>query len=75
MAVSSASPLTGVIEEDNVIIDFGQYEGRSVEDVRKLDPSFIDQLIKEKDSQNLAIRRHRDKSFRLYMNPLSSRTV
>lgn len=75
MAASSSSPLTGVIEETDVIIDFGQYEGHSVEEVRKIDPSFFDELVKEKDSQNLAIRRHRDKSFRLYMNPLTARTV
>lgn len=75
MAATAASPLTGVIEETDVIIDFGQYEGHSVEEVRKIDPTFIDQLVKEKESQNLAIRRHRDKSFRLYMNPLTGRTV
>ena len=47
------SPLTGIIEETQVIIDFGQYEGQSVEDVRRIDPSFIDQLIKEKESQKV----------------------
>lgn len=73
MAATISSPLTGVIEETDVIIDFGQYEGQSVERVRAMDPKFIDQLVREKEAQNLAIRRHRDKSFRLYMNPLTER--
>lgn len=69
-----SSPLTGVIEENNVIIDFGQYMGKTVEDVRQVDPDFFQQLIKEKESENLAIRRHRDKTFRLYLNPLVVRS-
>lgn len=66
------SPLTGVIEEDNVIIDFGQYSGKTVSDIKMLDPDFFQELVKEKESDNLAIRRHRDKTFRLYLNPLAS---
>ena len=66
----SLSPLTGVIEESNVILDFGQYSGKSVTDVKEIDPGFFEQLVKEKANENLAIRRHRDKSFRLYMNPI-----
>ena len=71
--IGDNSPLTGVIEEDNVIVDFGQYLGKTVSDVKIIDPDFFDQLIREKESDNLAIRRHRDKTFRLYLNPLSSR--
>ena len=71
--IGDNSPLTGVIEEDNVIVDFGQYLGKTVSDVKIVDPDFFDQLIREKESDNLAIRRHRDKTFRLYLNPLSSR--
>lgn len=71
--IGDNSPLTGVIEEDNVIVDFGQYSGKTVSDVKVIDPDFFDQLIKEKESDNLAIRRHRDKTFRLYLNPLSNR--
>jgi len=71
--IGDNSPLTGVIEEDNVIVDFGQYLGKTVSDVKIIDPDFFDQLIREKESDNLAIRRHRDKTFRLYLNPLSGR--
>ena len=67
---SHLSPLTGVIEEKDVLIDFGQYEGKSVLDIKENDPNFYDQLIKEKANDHIPIRRNRDKSFRLYMNPL-----
>ena len=62
------SPVTGIIEENEVIIDFGKYEGRKVSEIAELDPEFYNVLSTQKD--NFAIRRHRDKSFRLYMNPL-----
>lgn len=65
------SPLTGVIQERDVIIDFGQFEGQSVGEIRELDPEFYQQLIQAKQADTLAIRRNRDKTFRLYMNPLA----
>lgn len=68
----TTSPLTGVIDEALVIIDFGKYEGRTVRDVNELDPDFYQKLVEQKESNVFAIRRHRDKSFRLYMNPLTS---
>ncbi len=64
------SPVTGVIEEKDVIIDFGEYEGRTVSEIKTMDPDLYEQLAKEKEQDNIAIRRNRDKSFRLYMNPL-----
>ncbi len=69
---SSLSPVTGVIEENLVIIDFGKYEGRSVQEIAELDRAFYDRLASEKESGIFAIRRHRDKTFRLYINPLSN---
>ncbi len=69
---NSISPVTGVIAEDQVIIDFGKYEGKSVHQISELDPIFYDKLASEKENGNFAIRRHRDKSFRLYVNPLSN---
>ena len=71
MSVSS-SPITGVIEENLVIIDFGKYEGKSVKDIQELDPDFYSRLIAEKENGVFAIRRHRDKTFRLYINPLTT---
>lgn len=71
MSSSSQSPVTGVIEEDLVFIDFGKYEGKSVKEIAQIDPDFYTQLASEKENGSFAIRRHRDKTFRLYVNPLS----
>jgi hypothetical protein len=72
--MSIVSPLTGVIEESDVIVDFGQYEGHSVMDVKTADPDLYQQLVQEKENDNIAIRRNKDKTFRLYMNPLLARS-
>jgi hypothetical protein len=69
---ASGSPVTGVIDERLVIIDFGKYEGKSVQEIAGLDPTFYDRLASEKENGVFAIRRHRDKTFRLYINPLSN---
>lgn len=69
---SQTSKVTGVIDEGLVIVDFGKYEGKSVQEVASIDPAFYDRLATEKDNGVFAIRRHRDKTFRLYINPLSN---
>jgi hypothetical protein len=69
---TSGSPVTGIIDEDLVIIDFGKYVGKSVQQVSELDPVFYEKLANEKENGIFAIRRHKDKSFRLYINPLSN---
>lgn len=69
---SNGSPITGVIDEDLVIIDFGKHEGRSVTEIAEIDPDFYQKLASEKENGVFAIRRHRDKTFRLYVNPLSN---
>ena len=71
--MSTPSPVTGVIEESDVIVDFGQYEGQSVSQVKSTDPELYKQLVTEKENDNIAIRRNKDKTFRLYMNPLLAR--
>ena len=63
--------MKGVIEESQVIIDFGKHEGKSVQQIAELDPNFYSRLAQEKENGVFAIRRHRDKTFRLYINPLS----
>lgn len=72
MSQKENSPVTGVIEESLVILDFGKYEGKSVEELAKLDPDFYEKLAQEKENGIFAIRRQRDKTFRLYVNPLTS---
>ena len=71
--MSTVSPVTGVIEENDVIVDFGQYEGQPVSNLKNLDPDFYQQLVQEKENDNIAIRRNKDKTFRLYLNPLIAR--
>jgi len=68
MAQESVSPLTGIIAEEDVIIDFGEHEGKSVLEISDTEPVFYDYLISFKKSGNFAIRRCKDKSFRLYVS-------
>jgi hypothetical protein len=69
------SPVTGIIDEANVVIDYGEYQGRTVKEVQELDPDFYDSLIEQKGVGVYAIKReaHIDgnKTFRLYLNPLA----
>lgn len=69
---SNGSPVTGIIDEDLVFIDFGKYEGKSVQEIAEIDPVFYDKLATERENGVFAIRRHKDKTFRLYVNPLSN---
>ncbi len=68
--MANGSPITGVIEEEFVIIDFGRYLGKTVSEIAEADPEFYQRMVEQKD--NFAIRCHRDKTFRLYINPLFS---
>tara|TARA_R110000868_G_scaffold204946_3_gene453151 strand:+ start:17185 stop:17400 length:216 start_codon:yes stop_codon:yes gene_type:complete len=61
------SPVTGIIEEDQVFVDFGEHEGKSILELSDTDPEYYDYLIEKKNEGNCAIRRTRDKIFRLYM--------
>ncbi|MEK6705000.1 MAG: hypothetical protein AABZ06_04370 [Bdellovibrionota bacterium] len=69
---SNGSPVTGVIDEHLVIIDFGKHEGKNVQEILEIDPEFYGWLVTERENGIYAIRRHRDKTFRLYVNPLSN---
>lgn len=72
---SHNSPVTGIIDEHLVIIDFGMHEGKTVKDIAELDPEFYDALKSEKENGTYAIRRHRDKTFRLYQRPAAGLDV
>ena len=67
MAQQEVSPLTGILEEDRVFVDFGEHEGKSILEVADTLPDYYDFLISQKDDGNCTIRRNKDKSFRLYM--------
>ena len=64
------SPVTGIIEEDKVVIDFGEFEGKSVLEIADTRPDFYDFLVQQKEQGNFAIRRTRDKIFRLYVQQI-----
>jgi hypothetical protein len=71
MSQNQTSPITGILDESEVILDFGKHEGRTVKDLQFLDPELYAFLAGEKADGSFAIRRHRDKTFRLYLNPLA----
>ena len=64
------SPVTGIIEEDRVVIDFGEFEGKSVLEIADTRPDFYDFLVQQKEQGNFAIRRTKDKIFRLYVQQI-----
>ena len=45
MATTPVSPVTGILAEDHVFIDFGEHEGKSVLEVSDTHPLFYDTLI------------------------------
>ena len=67
MAYEEISPLTGIIEEDKVFLDFGEHEGKSVLELSDTNPDYYQFLIEKKDSGKCTIRRFKDKSFRLHL--------
>ncbi len=62
------SPLTGIIAEENVVIDFGEHEGKSVLEIADTVPDFYKYLINQRENGNFSIRRTKDKIFRLYIH-------
>ena len=68
MAQQEVSPLTGIIEEDMVFVDFGEHEGKSILEVQDTLPDFYHFLIDKKNGGCCAIRRTKDKCFRLYIS-------
>ena len=72
MPKEPTSPLTGIFEEDKVILDFGIHEGKSILEISDTYPDFYQKMIKSKDkkSSNFHIRRGRDKSYFLNMKIL-----
>jgi len=70
MANMEVSRLTGIIEEDKVIIDFGEHEGKSVLEVADTLPEFYEFLLENKDLGKCTIRRSKDKCFRLYISQM-----
>lgn len=72
MAGQDNSPITGILEEDKVIIDFGEHEGKSILEIADTEPEFYSFLIEKKELGHCTIRRSRDKFFRLYVRQIAS---
>ena len=68
MAAQIQSPLTGILAEENVVIDFGEHEGKSVLQVNDENPDFYSFLVEQKEQGNSMIKRTKDKIFKLYVN-------
>jgi len=62
------SPLTGIIAEEKVVIDFGEFEGKSVLEIADTRPEFYQFLVEQKEQGNFSIRRTKDKIYRLYVH-------
>ncbi len=68
MATTDISPLTGIIAEELVYVDFGEHEGKSVLEIADTVPDFYEFLVESKEGGKCIIRRSKDKSFRLYVS-------
>lgn len=64
----ATSPISGIIEEDKVFLDFGEHEGKSLLEIADTEPDYYDFLIDKKEDGQCAIRRSKDKIFRLYVS-------
>ncbi len=71
MASTDISPLTGIIEEDKVFVDFGEHEGKSVLEIADTLPEYYDFLLENKQGGKCTIRRSKDKSFKLYISQIA----
>lgn len=71
MAAQELSPITGILAEDQVFIDFGEHEGKSILEVADTLPDYYEFLIETKNDGMCTIKRTREKIFRLYV----SRTI
>lgn len=64
------SPVTGILDEALVVLDYGPHEGKTVQQIASIDQGFYDELAKSKEAGNFMIRRQKDKTFRLYRTTL-----
>ena len=55
MAQQQTSPLTGILEEDQVFIDFGEHEGKSVLEINDTCPDFYQFLVSAREGQKAKI--------------------
>lgn len=68
MAHPEISPVTGIIAEEQVFVDFGEHEGKSILEIADEVPDFYEYLQESKQGGKCIIRRSKDKIFRLYVS-------
>jgi hypothetical protein len=66
------SPITGILAEDKVYVDFGEHEGKSILEIADTFPEFYEFLIEKKNIGQCTIRRSKDKSYKLYLSFVES---
>lgn len=71
MASAEISPITGIIAEEQVFVDFGEHEGKSVLEIADTLPDFYEFLMESKEDGKCTIRRSKDKIFRLYVSQIA----
>lgn len=64
---SEISPVTGILEEDQVFLDFGEHEGKSILEIADTLPDYYQFLIDKKTAGHSQIRRTKHKIFKLYV--------
>lgn len=62
------SPITGIIGEELVFLDFGVYLGKSVMEIFDVDQDFYQYMKERRDSGELLIKRMKDKSYLLTLD-------
>ncbi len=62
------SPVTGVLDEDQVFLDFGEHFGKSILEISDTTPDYYSFLIEQRDKGNFQIKRTKEKIFRLHCN-------
>ena len=60
------SPVTGILEEDTVYLDFGEHTGKSILEISDTEPEYYSYLVRKLGEGTCTIKRYKDKSFRLY---------
>ena len=56
MATTDISPLTGIIAEELVYVDFGEHEGKSVLEIADTLPDFYEFLVESKQLIQMALK-------------------
>ena len=57
----STSPLTGLLKEENVVLNFGEHQGKSIMAISADFPEYYEKLLEQKEKCNCFLKRGKDK--------------